>query len=536
MSTSAAQSQVLRQASAAAAARSLPSRAMAFFSGPVGLGVKFLLLGLVNAIAIWAGAILADRSKWIAVLVLAVATAAIDAIYLSKRAMPAKFLVPGTIFLVAFQLIPIAYTIDVAFTNYSTGHVLTRAQAIDSIRQVSLTEPANAHSYAMAPARDAHGKLALLLVDETTHKPYVGTRAGLKPLAAGELKFAQDTIQSAKGYTLLKGAELFTLDRVLNSYTVPAGGGGAIRPQGVDSAVDLAPTLRYDARADAFRRISDGRLYRDNKRGSFVAAGGDELEPGWRTGVGFRTLKRIFSDARIRDPFLRVFAWTLGFAVACVFLSFALGLLLAVTLEKKIRFQRFYRTVLVIPYAVPAFLTILVWGGLLNDDFGVVNRIFHLHVPWLFDANWAKLSVIIVSIWLTFPYFFLVSLGALQSIPGELVEAARVDGAGPWQVFKRITLPLLLVAVAPLLIASFAFNFNNFNNVYLLTGGGPPTSDGSVAGSTDILISYTYKLAFASGKGQDYALASAISIFIFLIVAAIGGVAFWRSKSLEALR
>ena len=96
--------------------------------------------------------------------------------------------------------------------------------------------------------------------------------------------------------------------------------------------------------------------------------------------------------------------------------------------------------------------------------------------------------MILVSVWLTTPYFFLVSMGALQSIPAELTEAARVDGGGGWAIFRRVTLPLLLVAVAPLMIASFAFNFNNFNNIYLLTGGGPYSGSSSVAGSTDILI------------------------------------------------
>jgi ABC-type sugar transport system permease subunit len=134
------------------------------------------------------------------------------------------------------------------------------------------------------------------------------------------------------------------------------------------------------------------------------------------------------------------------------------------------------------------------------------------------------------------PYFFLVSLGALQSIPNELVEAARVDGAGPFQVFRKITLPLLLVAVTPLLIASFAFNFNDFGKIYLLTGGGPPSEDQGVAGATDILISYTYKLAFEAGKGTDYGLAAALSIVIFFIVASISVVTFWRSRSLEEMR
>ena len=241
-------------------------------------------------------------------------------------------------------------------------------------------------------------------------------------------------------------------------------------------------------------------------------------------------------DPLIRDPFFRVFVWTVVFATLTVFGSFAIGLFLAIALNHpEMRMQRTYRSLLVIPYAIPGFLSLLVWQGLLNDDFGVVNNVLHLNVPWLFDPSWAKVSCILVSIWLTTPYFFLVSLGALQSIPGELVEAARVDGGGPMAIFRRITLPLLLIAVAPLLIASFAFNFNNFNNIYLLTGGGPPAEDQSVAGATDILISYTYKLAFEAGKGQDYGLASAVSIAIFFVVAGISWISFSRTKSLENL-
>ena len=143
--------------------------------------------------------------------------------------------------------------------------------------------------------------------------------------------------------------------------------------------------------------------------------------------------------------------------------------------------------------------------------------------------------MLIVSIWMTTPYFFLISLGALQSIPQELTDAARVDGGGAWAVFRRVTLPLLLVAVAPLMIASFAFNFNNFGAIYLLTGGGPYTGESSVAGSTDILISYAYKLAIATGRGQDFALSSAVAVVIFLIVGTVSGILFYRSKSLENL-
>ena len=157
-------------------------------------------------------------------------------------------------------------------------------------------------------------------------------------------------------------------------------------------------------------------------------------------------------------------------------------------------------------------------------------------IGWLPFITWPRIAVVIVSVWLTVPYFFLVSLGALQSIPEELTEAARVDGGNPRQIFRRVTLPLLLVAVAPLLIASFAFNFNNFNNIYLLTHGGPYTGASSIAGNTDILISYTYKVAIATGTGGNYALASAFAIVIFFVVAAISGFSFLRTKSLETLR
>jgi arabinogalactan oligomer/maltooligosaccharide transport system permease protein len=512
---------------------------MVFFSGPLGLVLKLLFLGLVNAVAIWAGTILAGDEDWIALGVLAAATLAIDAIYLvPRRTLPAKFLVPGTVFLLAFQVIPIVYTVNVAFTNYSTGHILSKSEAIEGIKRNSLAPPADGKTYTMAPARDEDGNLVLILADEDTGKTFIGTRDGLEPIPRDEVRFSPDgLITGAAGYTPIRGAELFALDRALAGYTVPTGGSSAIRPEGIESALELEPTVRYDQRADTFTRVSDGLVFRDNGKGSFVAAGGHELEPGWKTGIGAENFRRVAEDPLIRTPFLRVFAWTFAFAFLTVFLSFALGLFLAITLDKPgLRFQRTYRSLLVIPWAIPGFLSILVWGGLLNDDFGVVNRLFNTSIPWLFDANWAKVSVLLVSVWLTFPYFFLVSLGALQAIPAELTEAARVDGGGPWQVFRKVTLPLLLVAVAPLLIASFAFNFNNFNNIYLLTGGGPAVGEQSVAGATDILISYTYKLAFEAGTGNDYALASAISIFIFFIVAVISGLSFWRSKSLETMR
>ena len=519
----------------------LVARAIAAFSGTPGQVLKMTFLAFSNALAVWAAYVLVDQSRWVSLAILVAVTATIDLVYLAphRRTLPLKFLVPGTVFLLAFQIVPIVYTIEVALSNYSTGHIISKADAIQQIKINSLQQPANGKQYEAAPARDKDGHLVLILRDDTSGAVFVGTEDALKPLPKGSVKVdpATSIPTSATGYKLITGAELFSLDKQLSAFDIPTTGDAAIRPQGVHNAVELRPTLRYDAAHDRFVRISDGVVFADNGKGSFVAARtNEELEPGWKAFTGLANLHKLTSNPLYRDPFVRVFIWTLVYATLTVFLSFAVGLFLAIALDKKgLRGQKLYRSVLVIPYAMPGFLSLLVWGGLLNDEFGVVNKLFHTHIPWLFDANWARVSVILVSVWLTTPYFFLVSMGALQSIPAELTEAARVDGGGGWAIFRRVTLPLLLVAVAPLMIASFAFNFNNFNNIYLLTGGGPYSGSSSVAGSTDILISYTYKLAIATGKGQDYGLASTVGIVIFFIVASISGVSFWRSKSLENL-
>jgi arabinogalactan oligomer/maltooligosaccharide transport system permease protein len=527
---------------------SVVSRGIALFSGHVGYAIKIALLSASNALAVWALYVLVDHHRWPAAIVVAAATALIDYLYLAPRrwTLPTKFLIPGTIFLIGFQVVPIVYTINVAFSNYSTGHILTKNEAIDAIKINSLEVPPNGRQFAMAVARDGDGNLVLLLRDEAGGKLYVGTKKGLKALARSDVTIGPTGAPSkAKGYTIITGAELFALDKELREFRVPTTGGAAIQPQGTSVAVELKPTLRYEAKRDAFVRISDGKVFPDNGRGSF-ASGGEALEPGWKTHVGFRNFSQMIHDPLVRKPFLSVFAWTFVFAAAVVLFSFAIGLFLAVALDKRgLHLQRLYRSILVIPYAIPGFLSLLVWRGLLNDDFGVVNRVSHLSIPWLFGGNviswlpfitWPRIAVVLVTVWLTVPYFFLVSLGALQSIPEELTEAARVDGGGAWQIFRRVTLPLLLVAVAPLMIASFAFNFNNFNNIYLMTQGGPYTGASSIAGNTDILISYTYKVAIASGTGGNYALASAFAIIIFFVVAAISGVSFWRTKSLETLR
>ncbi len=170
---------------------------------------------------------------------------------------------------------------------------------------------------------------------------------------------------------------------------------------------------------------------------------------------------------------------------------------------------------------------------MLNRTFGI-NRWLGIDVGWLESPALAMLSLVAVNVWLGYPYMFLVSTGALQSIPTDLKEAAFVDGATGMTTFRKITLPLLLTAVSPLLIASFAYNFNNFVVVYLLTAGGPRSS-GESAGSTDLLITWTYRIALG-GEPKRQGLASALSVLIFIIVAALSAIGFKYTKSYEEIR
>ena len=305
----------------------LPSRAAPFFSGPVGLAIKILLLALMNGIAVWAAIVLADEGKWPAVAVLAITTILIDLAYLSRRtwALPLKFLIPGTLLMLAFQVIPIFYTVNVAFTNYSTGHILSKDEAIVGIQGNSLAPPPDGKSYLMTPARDADGELVLLLVDEDTGNTFVGTTEELIPIEKSSVEVDDLGIVGAEGYTTIKGPELVAIDRDLTAFTVPTTGSAAIRPEGLDTAVELAPTLRYQPVRDQFTRIEDGLVFTDNGKGSFTARSGEELEPGWKTNVGWANFDKILHNPLVRDPFLRVFVWTFAFAFLAVLISFVLG-------------------------------------------------------------------------------------------------------------------------------------------------------------------------------------------------------------------
>ncbi len=507
-----------------------------------GLVAKLVVLGFANALALYAIPVLAGQRTWSGLAAVVVATVAIDAVLLTRRAIPLKFLVPGLLVLLTFQVYPVIFNAYIAFTNYGTGNILTQAQAVERIIEDSLTIPDGAIRYRSTPLVGPDGQLALLLTDPDG-ETFLGTADGLTPLDPADITGEGSSVSVGDFTRMTLGDAAARQDEVL-AFEVPTED-GAIRVQTFSAAARAEQRLDHDPATDTIVDRTDGTVYRPVD-GTYTADDGTRLSPGFRVTVGWRNFDRILSSSAIRGPFFRVFLWTFTFATGSVLLTFVVGLGLALALnDPRVRGLKYYRAILIIPYALPSFMTALIWQGLLNTTYGPINRILGVSIPWLTSADafgpnglavLPKLSVLLVNLWLGFPYMFLITTGALQAIPSDLREAAFVDGASGWQAFRRVTLPLLLVSTAPLLIASFAFNFNNFNTIFLLTGGGPPIQGAATpAGHTDILITYAYRLAFQTGRGQDFGLASAVSVLIFIMVAIFSAISFRRTRVLEEL-
>ncbi len=340
-------------------------------------------------------------------------------------------------------------------------------------------------------------------------------------------------ITAADGYTILNFGQAGARSQEVTDFVVPTEA-GAIRAAGLTRAYEGRAVRAYDQACDCVRDAETGKVWTaDEASGSFVADDGETLAQGWKVDVGLANFTRVLTDPNVSGPFLSTLIWNFAFAIGSTGGTFLLGMFCALALHPpRMRGTNLYRILLILPYAMPSFAMLLIWRDMFNTDFGLINNLFGLDVNWLGEPWSARLAVILIQLWLGYPYMFLVATGALQAIPKELGEASAVDGAHPWQRFRKITLPLLLVSLSPLLISSFAFNFNNFNAIWLTTEGAPFPADNPTVGATDLLITYTYRLAFG-GQGAQFGYAAAISIFIFALVATISAISFRRTRAQE---
>ncbi|MBE9896115.1 sugar ABC transporter permease [Enterococcus casseliflavus] len=256
--------------------------------------------------------------------------------------------------------------------------------------------------------------------------------------------------------------------------------------------------------------------------------------------IGFSNFTNIFTLSSYRDTFVKVFSWTVIWTVLATTLQITLGILTAVVANQKfVKFRRVFGVIFLLPWAVPAFITIMSFSNMFNDTAGAINtQVIPLlnnlpfvdigNIAWKTDPFWTKTAIILIQGWLGFPYIYVMVSGILQSISEDLYEAAKMDGANAIQRFRNITLPAIFLVAAPTFVTQYTGNFNNFSMIYLFNEGGPGSLGGN-AGSTDILISWIYKLT--TGGSPQYSIASALTLIISFVVISISLLVFKKTNA-----
>lgn len=252
--------------------------------------------------------------------------------------------------------------------------------------------------------------------------------------------------------------------------------------------------------------------------------------------VGLENFAKVFAndggEVNLK-LFMSVLVWTLTWAFFATFLNYFIGMFLAMLIERKTTYGKaFWRAIFSLSVAVPQFVTLLVLRSMLQPE-GIINRMLldagwiDQSLPFFTDATWARVTVIVINLWIGIPYTIMQVTGILQNIPGELYEAARLDGATWWQTYRNVTLPYMFFVMTPYLITTFTANVNNFNVIYLLSRG-DPTPIGASAGKTDLLITWLYKLTVDRG---DYNVGAVIGILTFIVLSVVALITYRRSGS-----
>ncbi|MEY3156851.1 MAG: hypothetical protein RL257_871, partial [Actinomycetota bacterium] len=339
--------------------------------------LKIFLLGALNSFTIWAVPILISNGSYVFAGYFIFATVVIDYVFLSKKRVAGKYIIPGVLLLIAFTIYPALFTGYIAFTNYSTGHILNKETAIEVLISNSYQSAADDSAY---PARVATDNLTgeyVFIVQRPTGEITVARKESSATLPRSDVTLAEDgTIESAIGFKLLSEDEIFAVSDVLSELSLQAGNDEFFKLVDIGIVERLIKTLEYDAEKDIITNTQTGEIYRPNDRGSMVSDSGEELEPGWQSTVGLYNFQRVIEDERYRAPMVQVLTWTFIFAFLVVLTTFFAGFLLALTLNHpKLKAKRIYRSILIVPYAMPGVLSMLTWRGMYNEDNGIINRI-----------------------------------------------------------------------------------------------------------------------------------------------------------------
>ncbi len=445
----------------------------------------------------------------------------------SQKYYQLRFVYPGIAAVFLFILLPVLYTSGIGFTNYGARNLLS----LERVQNYHLSQTNT----------DADSKRPFALVaDGAGFRIYFPENDGKPALLTSILNGveANATLTTETPDTLPVKAAIQNRD-MLSALNIRTPDGTILSMSGLRDFATSQPAFTLGPDGILTSSIDGSILTPNPETGFYQTVEGEPVSPGWRVGVGFANFTKILTTDGIKGPIFKVFVWTVVFAFLSMLLTFSLGLGLAAVLEwKHLAFRNVYRVLLILPYAVPGFISILVFRGLFNQNFGEINLIlsalFGIAPNWFSSPNLAKIMLLIVNTWLGYPYMMLLAAGFLQAVPRDLYKAAALEGSGAIRNFFSITLPQILPPFVPLLIASFAFNFNNVVLILLLTRGGPNMPETLITvGSTDLLGSFTFRMAFQS-SGQDFGMAGAISTMIFIVTGLIAYVNFKAMQNYAA--
>lgn len=440
-------------------------------------------------------------------------------VYLRPRFTPWRWLAVGISLSLLFTVYPLLYTVYLSFTNMGSGHLMSKQQAINRLEQ-QMYLPEAGRTYSWAAYQSDEGEYALWLIAPDGEGLFARPDEPIEALNIGEL--------DENGFPLaIDGYERLPQNRVVPIITQLSAidfgeSPNEVRISSLRVAAELRAKYQYDASQNVMIDRETGVVYSPIE-GTFTSENGDTLSPGYIVSIGLRHFERFLGNPGFREPLFHMLLWNISFAFLSVAVSFGVGLIVTLLFDD-LPGRQIIRALLIIPWPIPVLVSILIWRSMLNPDLGfvapILESIFGSSPAWFQSAFWTRFGVIMVNVWLSYPYFYVISAGAIRSIPSEIYDAAVVDGAGAFDKFRLITLPLLLRILMPLLIASFTFNFNNFNVIYIFNYGNPPMANTIVPmGQSDILISFVYRLAFITSNVTNYGLAAAITVMLFLLVA-----------------
>ena len=456
---------------------------------------------------------------------------------ISKERSNVHLVFPCLVMVAAFIVLPLLYTINIAFTNYSTDHRLSLERARAALLDESW-HPAGEY-YRLKVFREGSGLRLMLFGSAVSEEhfltgPVVNSNAPQKvsafvsthrPVGA---ELSPDEVSGKS--TILANLVILLPDGTEVTMITPGIFGTSIRSYRIaedHSYPDQSPDLIDNRTGETLRAdMTTGYFTRENNA--------EPVGPGFIIYTGWDNFVRVFTDPVIHDPLLKNFAWSVMFAAISVALSLTIGLLLATLLHwEPLQEKKIYRVLLILPYAVPLFIAALMFRGLFNQDSGEINllltRLFGSGLPWFSNASLAKAMVIMVNTWLSYPYMMILCSGLLTSVPDDLYEASAIDGASPVQNLVHITIPMIIKPLVPLLIACFAYDFNNLVLIAMLTDGAPHIPDSPV-GATDVVAGYAYQTAFVS---HDYGLAAAVATLIYVLTGVIAWLRQLATKRLQ---